>query len=714
MEEYMKFSFYKDKGKWQRSVFLVFFILSICFLAFEFIIPICRAEERDQEEPIDFTSYNLEELKQVMIISVLKKPQKLSEATSAITVITQEDIRKSGATSIPELLRGVPGFQVAQIDSSTWAVSARGFNHRYANKLLVLMDGRNLYTPSFSGVHWNVQDTLFEDIERIEVIRGPGAALWGANAVNGVINIVTKKAEDTQGWLVTSGLGNEEKRFGALRHGIKLKENAYGRIYLKYFEKDDFVESSKCKQDDLWKPPDDEKDGFERPSIIKEKEGWDSFRGGGRIDWYFSNDDSLTLEGDIYDGKNMEKILLLDQNSSLLRKYDFDNNFSGGNVILRWIHPFSKTSDMALQFYYDRTKQARKPFDKERFDTFDLDFQHNFILGKRQEIIWGLGYRLISDHIDTVPNKLYSNKTNLISTFFQDEIQIVKDRLRLTVGSKFEHNDYTGFEVQPSVRMLWKPSDIQNVWISLSRAVRTPSRGEYDPETFMGAPPPGPPPPEYPPSDSSFHEHPPGWTTPGADQAENLIAYELGYRIQMTRSFFLDLASYFNKYEDLIIMYDITAEAETYGIEAAINWDILEWWRIWASYTYLHMFIKSIDMPSFFDPNLPPPPPFDIFWDKSSPKHQIVIHSSMDLYRHLELDLELRYVDNLDIYVVSYTEMDARLGWKPKKNLELSIVGRNLLHDHHPEFLSLGPWRFSAGEDSEVERGVYGKITCRF
>lgn len=714
----MKFSFNKkNKDKWRRDVFLVFLIFAFCFLAFEFIIPICRAEESDKEDSIDFTSLSLEELKQVTIISVLKKPQKLSEATSAITVITNEDIRRSGATSIPELLRGVPGFQVAQIDSSTWAVSARGFNNRNANKLLVLMDGRSLYTPLFSGVYWNVQDTLFEDIERIEVIRGPGSTLWGANAVNGVINIITKNAKHTQGGLVTSSLGDEEKRSGAFRYGSKLGEYAYSRIYLKYFEKDEFWKTSGA-----WHVP-----------SIEEDDGWDSLRGGGRFDWSFPGGDLLTVQGDIYDGEDSEKIVFFDPNAPVMGDLDFVNNFSGGNMIVRWMHLFSDTSDMSLQLYYDRTKQERiegiRSQYKERFDTFDVDFQHNFRLGNHQEIIWGLGYRFISDQFEFIrqefdpnngdPNKPFfphgsegppldpeSRETHIVSAFFQDEISIIRDRFRLTVGSKFEHNDYTGFEVQPSIRMLWKASNIQNVWASVSRAVRTPSRSEYD-------------------------IYSPMWSQK-LERAEDLIAYELGYRIQLTRSFALDLASYFNEYKYLNIYSENNAEAETYGFELAANWDVLEWWHIGASYTYLHMHISRnyCPPPPFdpnfsypFDPNSPPPPPWrpppgtpppDISPDKSSPNHQFVIHSSIDLYRNLELDLELRYVDKLGIYVPSYTELDARLGWKPRKNLELSIVGRNLLHDHHPEFMSHGFLPFSGGEDTEVERSVYGKITCLF
>jgi iron complex outermembrane receptor protein len=483
---------------------------------------------------------------------------------------------------------------------------------------------------------------------------------------------------------------------------------------LKYFEKDEF-----------WKRSGD----WYIPSV-KDDDGWDSLRGGGRFDWSFSEDDSFTVQGDIYDGEDSEKIVFFDQNAPVMGDVDFVNNFSGGNMIARWTHSFSDTSDMSLQLYYDRTKQERNEGVlskyKEQFDIFDVDFQHNFKLGNNEEIIWGLGYRSISDQFEfirqkfvsieidpnmTDPNRpffphgskgppLYpeSRVTNIISAFFQDEISIISDRFRLTLGSKFEHNDYTGFEVQPGIRMLWKASDIQNVWASVSRAVRTPSRSEYDTYSSM-------------------------WS-PKLKRSEDLIAYELGYRIQLTRSFALDLASYFNEYEHLNIFFDNNAGAETYGVELAANWDVFEWWRIEASYTYLNMHISRHYYPlPPYDPNfsyqgdpnflLPPPPP-DISPDKFSPNHQFVLHSSIDFYRNLELDLEMRYVDNLSIFVKSYTELDARLAWKPRKDLELSIIGRNLLHDHHFEFPSHGFLPFSEGEDTEVERSIYGKITCLF
>jgi len=696
----------------------------ICFSLLGYMTPACQADEIDQvqeEGSVDFTSFSLEELKQVMIISILKKPQKLSEATSAISVITQDDIRRSGATNIPDLLRSLPGIQVAQINSNTWAVSARGFNHRFSNKLLILMDGRCLYTPLFSGVYWNVQDTVLEDIDRIEVIRGPGATLWGANAVNGVINIITKKAKDTQGGLLVSGGGKEELGFGAFRYGVKLGDKAYSRIYLKYFMRDGFSDKSGNEGND----------------------GWNLLKGGGRLDWSLSNSDSFTLQGDIYDGKNGEKTARLVFPDFTVEDIDIDNVSSGGNVLSRWRHSFSNTSDMALQLYYDRTKQDICNTDNTRyiesFDIFDLDFQHNFRLNTRQDIMWGFGYRYIRDHYDLLlpaSDKHFDNHTDdhtddhfflpksdshytqITSTFFQDSIDLVRDMIQLTAGSKFEYTDYNGFQLQPSIRMLYKITRDQNLWASVSRALRTEPRYEYNIEV----PPPPPPDTTHQEPSSSDSSPDPVILFPEVGKnikPEELIAYELGYGIQPADYFSLDTSIFYNDYDNLILKWSNDGKGESYGVELAAKWDVLRWWSLRASYTYLRMHIsmddKIIGGKKWWNPadeNVPPSP--DVFLESTSPHYQWVLRSSMDLSRNLEFDMDLRYVSNLANYTSSYTEADARLGWSLMKNVELSIVGRNLLDSQHPEFVFLGYLPNSSGGEMEVERSLYGKITCRF
>lgn len=726
----MKYLVWNQRGPRCRGGISITAIATICFLLSYFIIAAsdCLAaykheqsdrEQSQEEEPFDFTSLSLEELKQVMIISILKKPQKLSEAASAISVITQDDIRRSGATTIPELLRGLPGMQVAQINSSTWAVSARGFNHRFANKLLVLMDGRCLYTPSFSGVYWNVQDTLFEDIDRIEVIRGPGATLWGANAVNGVINIITKKAKDTQGGLHIVGGGVEEMGFGAFRYGVKLSDAAYSRIYLKYSMKDGSVDNEGKAGND----------------------SWNSLRGGGRLDYSISSSDSLTLQGDIYSGRNGEREAVVffrpwagEKKVNVdIAGINIDNDFSGGNVLGRFSHLFSATSNMAIQVYYDRAKQCKQricgPNHTESFDTFDLDFQHNFQFSKRQEIVWGLGYRLIKEHLSfgggdkpifAAQDEHYH--THTVSAFIQDDIDLVRDRVQLTIGSKFEHSDYSEFQFQPGVKMLYKILDNQNIWASISRSIRTPSLYERQ------APAPAPPPPPSAvnssspsgkPSSSSSDQPPtPVIPLPQEDRhlrPEELIAYELGYRIQPMEYFSLDSALFYNQYNHLIINWDNSGQGKTYGLELAANLDLSRWWSVRASYTAMRMQINVDDsQPGGKKHDFMPDDLSTAFLVGTSPDHQLVLNSSLDFLQHGEFDLELRSVDSLKNNTESYLEADARLGWNIGKNLELSIIGRSLLNSHHAEFVYMGYIPDSGGINMEVERSIFGKITCRF
>ncbi|MBN2373715.1 TonB-dependent receptor [bacterium] len=692
---------------WNVHISFLIVIAVVCFLLFESAITVSMSSastrRKIQEETMDFTDMSLEELKQVMIISILKKPQKLSDATSAISVITQEDIRRSGVTNIPELLRSVPGFQVAQISSNTWAVSARGFNNRFANKLLVLMDGRSVYKPLFSGVHWGAQDTILEDIERIEVIRGPGATLWGANAVNGVINIITKDAEDTQGGLITSGWFNEDRNFNAFRYGGKLNNNdAYWRLYLKYSERDSFLTEDR---DDL-------------------SNNWNSVRGGGRLDWSLTERDSLSMQGEIYEGRDGERMTRPyepvpfyppDKASVERERDDIDNNYFGANLLCHWRHTFSNTSDMTFQLYYDQTKQdidyiyyydnicaedkkitttnfANQTY-KERFDILDFDLQHNFRLSMRHEIVWGLGYRFIKDIFEvrgiggtaTFLNPERRN-TQLVSGFVQYGTDLVMDRLKMTLGSKFEDNDYTGFEYQPSVRILWRLTERQNFWAAVSRATRTPSRFETD-----------------------YFEHS---TNIGS---EELIAYELGYRIQPADYFSMDLTGFYNEYDNLIAFIkdkyklDISkkniAGGQTYGGEMSANWDALKWWRLRGSYAYMEISI-NIDKDIYAS--------HDIFFERINPRNQFSLLSSMDLFRVLEFDVDIRHVDSLSNYIKGYEEMDARLGWIPRKNMEISLIGQNLLNKSHPEFVYVGFPPISIWETIEVERRVYGKITCRF
>ena len=637
----------------------------------------------------DLTELPIETLLQIEVTSVARKVEKLSESPAAISVITQDDIRRFGATSIPEALRLAPGLEVARLDANQWAISARGFNDVFANKLLVLQDGRSIYTPLFSGVFWDVQGTMLEDIDRIEVIRGPGATLWGANAVNGVINISTKSAKDTQGTLITGGAGTEERGFAGVRYGGKLSNEAFFRVYGTYFNRDDSA----------------------LPNGRDGNDAWQLGRWGFRMDWEVSDQDLATLQGDAYRGAIHEVFGTFDPTNTptFTRLVPDEFDVRGGNLLGRWSHTFAPDSDLQLQLYYDRTERDSAIFKEDR-DTFDVDFQHRFPLWARNDMVWGAGYAATSDRVGntaTVSLNPDRRTTELFSAFVQDEIAVLPDQWRLTLGSKFEHNDFTGFEVQPSGRLLWTPRERQTVWASVSRAVRTPSRAEDDILLHQ------PPSPAVPAPTTIYGDR--------NAESEELLAYEIGYRVQPHQKVTLDVAAFYNDYDHLrslelgpsrtqpllpepFIPLHVANElyGETYGAEAAATCEISPWWRLQPAYTYLQMQLHtragSTDRTSEQD-------------EGKSPHHQVTLRSAMDLPHDLSLDCSLRYVDNLPALKISnYLTLDVRLGWRPTKHLELAVVGQNLLDDRHPEF---SPSFISTGQ-KEIQRGVYGKITARF
>ncbi|MBI5468977.1 MAG: TonB-dependent receptor [Deltaproteobacteria bacterium] len=680
------------KRPWNGSLALpgIFFVLFL----FPASLTVCRASDMEEHSK-DLMTLSIEELMDIEVTSVSKKLQKLLEAPAAVFVVTQEDIRRSGASNIPDALRMVPGLQVARIDANKWAITSRGFNGRFANKLLVMIDGRSVYTPLFSGVFWDQQDTLIEDIERIEVIRGPGATMWGANAVNGVINIITKGAKDTQGVLLSTGAGSEERGFLNLRYGNKIGDASY-RVYLKYFDRDTSV----------------------APGGGEAADAWNVLRAGFRADMEMKESDSLTLQGDFYNGEAGITTTAATLTSPFQSTSSDDTYIAGGNLLARWRRAFSSTSDMALQFYYDRTEFKFEDIEENR-DTFDLDFQHRFALGGLHEILLGLGYRLTRDDIKSsfyLSLDPESRQDNLLSAFVQDEIELLKEKLVLTVGSKFEHNNYTGVEIQPSARLLWTPDPDHSVWTAVSRAVRTPSRAEDDIRINSRVVPPG-----------VFDPALPAILAVLGDrnyESEELIAFELGYRLRPLERLSLDLATFYNLYDNMRtlelgsaslettpspahIVVPFTAanmmDGETYGVEVSADWQALDWWSVHLAYTYMEINLRleggSTDTTS--EENV----------EGQSPHSQISLRSFMDLGKGLELDIWARYVDDLpDLNIESYTTLDARLSWKPRKDLEISVIGQNLLDKSHREF---APELINILA-TEVERSVYGKLTWRF
>ncbi len=621
---------------------------------------------------------SMEELMDIEVTSVSRHPEKLLDAPSAIQVITSEDIRRSGATSIPEALRLADNLDVAQQNSHDWNISARGFNTDLANKLLVLIDGRTVYTPLFSGVFWDVQDYLLEDVDRIEVISGPGGTLWGANAVNGVINITTKSAKDTQGGYVEAGGGTELQDSVGIRYGGTLAPDVYFRIYAKYFDRDSEVFST----------GDDATDS------------WNMARGGFRIDAAGTSANPLTLQGDIYSGTEDETT-------------GGNSKVRGGNILGRWSHTFLDSSDFSLQLYYDRTHLAAlKPSNgfapagilADDLDTYDLDFQDHFRLGAHHRLSWGLGYRFTHDQVTNAPAVVFIPSRldqQLFSGFVQDEIAL-SDHVTFTLGTKLEHNDYTGFETEPSARLQWDVTTKQMFWGAISRAVRTPSRIDRDLEepTLLPAPLP-----------ASILSGSSDFTS------ETLIAYELGYRAQLGTKLSMSLSTFYNDYDHVRsttttlpfifpLYFQNNLEGKTFGAELSSNYQALDWWRLHVGYTLLreHLWVK----PGYADFS-------NALNETADPEQQYSIRSSMDLPQNVQLDADLRWVDTLHNNnganagtVPSYYELDLRLAWNVTKRVELSVVGQNLLHDHHPEY------GFPGATREEIARSVYGKIACKF
>ena len=644
-----------------------------------------------EKVPSDLTALSLEQLSTIKVTSVSKKEQDLAKAAAAIYVITQEDLRRSGATSIPEALRMVPGVQVAQIDANKWAVSARGFNGRFANKLLVLIDGRSVYTLLFSGVYWDMHDLMLEDIDRIEVIRGPGATMWGSNAVNGVINIITKHTRDTQGALLTSGTGNQEQGFGALRYGAKVGENLHYRVYTRYFNRDSFV----------------------TPDGLPAQDGWRNLHSGFRLDWQGADRDSVSVQGSVFDGQSDQTIRLTSLQPPLQRSVHEPIRPSGGHLLGRWDHGFSDTSDMALQLYYDRSKRG-DAVGLETHDTFDVDFQHRWALGARHELLWGSGYRGTTDQIEGTFDVSFnpaSRGVHLFSAFVQDEWDLLDDRLTAVVGARLENNSYSGFEMQPNLRLLWSPHARHTGWASIARAVRSPSRSNRDIRINFAA----------------FPQR--GSTTllsifgDPDFESENLLAYEMGYRFQSSKRFSLDVATFFNSYGDLVtsepdlpffevdpapahlvipFRFGNQMSGETYGVETAANFRLTDYWKLSASYSWLEMQLHRDASSRDADAEAA---------EGESPTQQFQVRSYLNLPWKLQLDSSLYFVGSLpELSVPGYTRVDTRIGWRPHRRLDLDLVLQNLLDDRHLEFFA-----FNLGiQPAEVRRSFYGKMTWRF
>ncbi len=660
-------------------------------LALALVVSVSANIWAQNSKDLDLTQASLEDLMNMRVTSVSKREQKLSSAGAAAYVITQDDIRHSGMTNIPDLLRMVPGVDVARIDANTWAISIRGFNYRYSTKVLVLIDGRTVYTPGFSGVYWDQQDVPLEDIDRIEVIRGPGGTVWGANAVNGVINIITKKAADTQGGLVSIGTGSKENARSLVQYGGKIGGKGTYRAFGNYFN----VASGQFANGN------------------EAADGWHGVHGGFRSDWDLSPQDTLTVQGDLFGTSEGQTVTTLFSNQ--LPNFHTLNDkvaVGSGNVLGRWGHTFSNGSETTLQVYYDRVRRNDEA-SVDTLNTGDADFQYHFQIGSRHDVLAGAGYRL-TDHNFTPGYEITFGtgyrRDNLYSTFLQDQIQLTSS-LALTIGSKFEHNNFTGFEFEPSAQLVWTPTSRQTVWASAARAIRQPSW--FDAESKLDA--------------ASFPLGGGGFGVVQLNgnlntQAETLLDFEAGYRVEVSKQLSLDASVFHSRYSRLQTLepgvpyftanplpphlvapsyWDNLAHAHDYGVEFSANWNVTSRWRLSPGFSFLQM--KILMDPSSRDTSTAASV-------GDSPKHQAQLRSTLNLPHNLEWDTSAYYVGALGVGPVgSYTRVDTRVGWRMKEGVEFSVAGQNLLTPRHTEFfdaLQINP--------TEIERSVVGSVAWRF
>jgi iron complex outermembrane receptor protein len=648
-----------------------------------------------QNPPDDLKQLSLEQLGEIDVTSVSKDPQQVQKTPAAVFVITQEDIRRSGATSIPEVLRMAPGVEVAQIDSDHWSVGIRGFGSEFSKAVLLLIDGRSVYSPLFSGVYWNVQNVMIEDVERIEVIRGPGGTIWGANAVNGVINIITKDSKDTHGTLVASGAGNVDEGTGAFRYGAGNGRNADFRVYGIAFGR-----------------------GAEFHPDHSPFDEWQMGQGGFRADWNKSERDTFTLQGDMYKGYDGERVTVSFYSPPSMVTMNDAHNVSGENLLGLWRRQINSQSDLQLKSYYDRTSRLSPQLNETR-NTLDVDFMYHLIFHSRQDILMGAGARWSPDNITqkyATLNFVPQQETDSIySWFLQDQIALMPGRLSVTFGSKFEHNNYSGFEVQPNAGLLWTPTEHQTIWAAETRAVRTPSRLDQDLQLtdFLSSTPP------------LFLKVVGSKTF----KSEQLLGTGAGYRTLLRGSVYLDADFFYNDYNDLygygpsstlvetspapthILLQLPLANAtkgDTSGMEIGPDWKPFRWWELKGSYSFLHLYVHNkAGVAGLYNALITASD------NGSSPHHQIEMQSHFNLPKRFEADATYRFVSALPAQtstpagptVNAYSTGDFRVGWQASEAFEISFVGHNLFQPEHPEF---------GGDDGPlvgIRRAYYGKIT---
>ena len=639
--------------------------------------------------PRDLTQFTLEDLMNVQVISVSKKEQRLAKTGAAIFVITQEDIRRSGATSVPDLLRMVPGVDVARVDHSTWAVSIRGFNDVYANKVLVLIDGRSVYHPVFSGVIWYAQEMPLENIERIEVIRGPGGTVWGANAMNGVINIITKSAKDTPGGLIRAGVGSDAQADGLVQYGGKIGQTGNYRVYGRY--------ANVGKSDAAtFAPPGDSKRTRE---------------GGFRSDWNLTQRDLLTVQGEVrlvHGGETITGVTL--RVPPVMATFGQPVGDDDGNLLARWTHRFLNGSDMSVQAYYDQSHVFGDGVNNWA-SIGNIDFQHHLRIASRNDVVWGLSYRAGANRFSgnsLVTLHPLERTDSLYGAFMQDEITLTQT-LSLTLGSKFEHNDYTGFEIEPSAQLVWEPTARHTVWASAAKAIRQPSNIDSGLQTISAVQPLG----------GGLY----GLVTVSGNpntRVEQLRDYETGYRAQISRRMSVDLTGFLSFYKNLQttepqapyfnptggylaipLIFDYKAHAVSYGAEAFATWNVTDRWKIGPGLSMLNISVtRDVSSQDSTIEQIPG-------W---APRRSYQVRSFINLRRNFEWDQTVGYTGPLASgNIPRYVRLDTRFGWRWGESCDFSVTGQNLLAPRHAEFPDI-----HFVDHMQDQRSVVGKITLRF
>jgi iron complex outermembrane receptor protein len=644
-----------------------------------------------QAKTDELANKSLEDLMKVEVTSVSKKEQRLAQTASAVFVISQDDIRRSGATNIPDLLRMVPGVEVAQINANTWAISARGLNARFSNELLVLLDGRSVYTPTTGGVFWDVLDVPLENIERIEVIRGPGASVWGANAVNGVINIITKRASDTQGALVSGEAGMQNTGQGLVEYGGRAGKDTSFRAFAKYLTAADLPGLAGGDGGD----------------------GWSVARMGFRSDTDLNAKESLTFEGELYRGREGNPFMNVATPTAPLVPQQMQVNLGGGYFLGVWNHTTSQRSGTSLQVSYDNYE--RNDALRESRGTWDVQFQNHFGWGERQTLNWGAEYRFSQS--DAAGSALVSlnppdKRTQFFSSFVQDEIAVVPGRLFFTIGTKLEHDAYAGFDAMPSVRLAWTPDERQLFWAAVSDADRNPAATDVSIVASLG-----------------------GFTGPNGPVAlrlygnpsfepEKTVSYEAGYRASVSATLSLDFATYYSAYYDqettepgtpfvvdsaggdytvMPLVYGNLMHGESPGAEIYGNWKISNRWTLSPGYAFqaIHMHLEA---PSQDEDS-------KAAAEGSTPRHTAQLRSHFSILPSLSWDASAYFTGRLaDPEIPSYTRLDTGLTWEWKKKSYFSLVGQNLLRDRHEEFVDP-----ESGENATlIRRRAYVKWTWKF